>query len=153
MERFLIIAIVAAFCTVAPSTHVVAEADLFQQAVNYVFTGRIDPQDGPKIVDRSACVVVMRDPRFERFIRYHLGRFKMDVARFTKKYAGTQTLYELDVEGDNVVIEYLAMDKATVVQGYRSAQIRLPGNIDQTQKALAIITEHCKADQPKSPFG
>jgi hypothetical protein len=76
----------------------------------------------------------------------------MDSARMTKKYAGTKTLYQLDVEGDDLVIEYLAMDKTTVVQGYKSAQIPLPGNIDQAEKALKIITERCKADQPKSPF-
>jgi hypothetical protein len=77
----------------------------------------------------------------------------MDTARFTKKYAGTQTLYELDVDGDTPIIEYLAMDKKTITQSYKSAQIPLPGNIDQTQKALQIITRQCKSDQPKSPFG
>ena len=95
----------------------------------------------------------MRDPKFDRLIRYYLARFKMDTARVTKKYAGTQTLYELDVDGDTPIIEYLAMDKKTIAQSYKSAQIPLPGNIDQTQKALQIITKQCKSDQPKSPFG
>ena len=33
--------------------------DVFQQAVNYVFTGKIDPGAGPEIVDRKSCVVVV----------------------------------------------------------------------------------------------
>ena len=154
MRRLVILATAAAFGMIAMQTRGGTPApDLFQQAVNYVFTGSIDPQGGPEIVDRNACVIVMRDPKFERFIRYYLARFKMDTARFTKKYAGTQTLYELDVDGDTPIIEYLAMDKKTITQSYKSAQIPLPGNIDQTQKALQIITRQCKSDQPKSPFG
>src|SRR5690242_10408989 len=54
-----------------------SEADVFQQAVNYVFTGNIEPQDGPEIVDRKSCIVVMRDPKFNRYIRYYLNRFNM----------------------------------------------------------------------------
>jgi hypothetical protein len=153
MRRFVVVAFASAFGMIGLQSAAATAPDLFQQAVNYVFTGRIDPQSGPEIVDRNACIIVMRDPKFERFIRYYLARFKMDTARFTKKYAGTQTLYELDVEGDAPVIEYLAMDKTTIVQGYKSAQIPLLGNIDQTQKALQIITKHCAAAQPKSPFG
>jgi len=37
-----------------------SEDDVFQQAVNYIFTGRIDPKDGPEIVDPKACIVVGR---------------------------------------------------------------------------------------------
>ena len=56
-------------------------------------------------------------------------------------------------KGDDDVIEYLNMDKNTVIQGYQSAHISLPGNIDQTRKALDIIFKnYCKAEQPKSPF-
>ncbi len=153
-RRLVLMATAAAVGVIAPQVRGGTPVpDLFQQAVNYVFTGKLDPQGGPEIVDRAACVIVMRDPRFERFIRYYLARFKMDTARFTKKYAGTQELYELDVEGDTPVIEYLAMDKATILQRYKSAQIPLPGNIEQAQKALRIITTQCKSDQPKSPFG
>jgi hypothetical protein len=40
-----------------------------------------------------------------------------------------------------------------VEQAYKSAQIPLPGNFDQTQKALKIIfADYCKADQLKTPF-
>jgi hypothetical protein len=77
----------------------------------------------------------------------------MDSAAFTKTYAGSQPLYELEVESDNILIEYLDIDKSTVTQGYKSAHIRLPGNIDQTQKALKIIfADYCKAEQQKAPF-
>ena len=77
----------------------------------------------------------------------------MDDALFDKKYSGSRVSYELNVKGDDVVIEYLNLDKKTVIQGYRSAQIPLPGDIDQTQKALRIIfTDHCKAEKPKTPF-
>ena len=131
----------------------VAEADLFQVAINYVFTGKTDPQEALEIVDRKSCIIVMRDPKFKRYIRYYLSRFKMDTIRFNKTYAGRQELYDLEVEGDSVLLEYLDMDKTTVVQGYKSAHIPLPGNIDQTQKALKIIlADHCTADQPKTPF-
>lgn len=130
-----------------------AQADVFQQAVNYVFTGRVDAKDGPQIVDRQACVVTMRDPKFNRTIRYYLQRFNMDAALFDKKYAGSKVIYQLDVKGDDDVIEYLAPDGKTVTQGYRSAQIALPGDIDQTQKALKIIfSQYCKTETPKSPF-
>ncbi|TMJ04285.1 MAG: hypothetical protein E6G97_07210 [Alphaproteobacteria bacterium] len=130
-----------------------AEADVFQQAVNYVFTGQVDPQGGPEIVDRRSCIVVVRDPRFNRYIRYYLSRFKMDDALFDKTYAGSRVLYEVNVKGDDTVIEYLTPDKSAVIQGYRSAQIPLPGDIDQTRKALRIIfTDYCKAETPKTPF-
>jgi hypothetical protein len=94
----------------------------------------------------------MRDPRFPRYIRYYFDRFKIDGARITKRYAGARTLYELDIESDNVIIEYLSLDKTTLVQGYRSAQIPLPGDIGQTQKALQIVAERCRPDQSKNPF-
>lgn len=77
----------------------------------------------------------------------------MDTAGFPKTYAGSQVLYELDVASDNILIEYLDMDKTTVQRGYKSAHIPLPGNIDQTQKALKIIfADYCKAERPKDPF-
>lgn len=126
---------------------------MFQQAVNYVFTGRIDPRDGPEIVDRKSCVVVVPDPKYKRYARYYLSRFKMDIARVNKKYSGPQVFYELEVQGDEVLLEYLNADKTTVAFGFKSAQISLPGNIDQTERALKLIfAGHCKADKPKAPF-
>jgi len=131
----------------------VAQADLFQEAINYVFTGKTDPPDAPVIVDRTSCIVVMHDPKYPRYIRYYLSRFKMDTANFNKIYAGSQTLYNLEVTGDDVLLEYLGLDKTTVGERYKSAQIPLPGNFDQTQKALKIIfADHCKADLTKTPF-
>ena len=130
-----------------------AVADKFQQAVNYVFTGRIDPQAAPEIVDREACVVVLRDPKYNRYIRYHLERFNMADALFEKKYSGPRVSYELSVKGDDVLLEYLSPDKKTVTAGYRSAQIPLPGEIELTRKALDIVfKDHCKPEAPKSPF-
>ena len=135
------------------SLQAVVEDDVFQQAINYIFTGRIDPKDGPDIVDRKSCIVVVPEPNLNRYARYYLKRFKMDVARISKKYAGRQILYELEVEGDDVILEYLKADKTTVDFGFKSAHISLPGNIDQTEKALHLVfAEHCKADKPKSPF-
>ena len=127
--------------------------DLLQQAFNYVFTGNIAPKDGPEIVDKPSCIVVIRDPRFPRFIRYYFGRLRSDNSIITKTYAGRQTLYKLEVESDNVVVEYLSVDKTNAVQAYKSAQIDLPGDIDQTQKALKVIADRCNGDQSKSPFG
>jgi hypothetical protein len=130
-----------------------AGEDLFQKAVNYVFTGQVDPREAPEIVDRKSCVIVMRDPKFNRYIRYYLLRFKMDDALFDKNYSGSRVSYRLSVKGDDILIEYLDPDRRTVMQGYRSAQIPLPGEIEQTQKALQIIfTDHCKAEKQKSPF-
>ena len=147
---FAAVSFLGAVCLRTPA---LAEADVFQKAVNYVFTGEVDPPDGPEIVDRKSCVVVMRDPKFKRYIRYYLGRFNMDDALFGKKYSGARVFHELNVKGDDVVIEYLDLDKKTVIQGYRSAQVPLPGDIDQTRKALRIIfTDHCKPEKPKTPF-
>jgi hypothetical protein len=129
-----------------------AEADRLQQAINYVFTGRIDPPDAPEIVDRDACVVVVPDPRFKRYIRYYLGRFRIEDALFDKRYAGSRVDYVLDVRGDDVILEYLGADKQTVAQSYRSAQIPLPGDIDQTRKALQIVADRCKSKKSNAPF-
>lgn len=135
-----------------PGDIAAAEPDLFKQAVDYMFTGRIDPREGPEIVDREGCVVIVPDTRFERFARYYLGRFHLEDARVTTRYSGPRARYDLDVRGDEVVLEYLRPDKTTVIQGYRSAQIALPGEINATQKALKIIADHCKADSAKVPF-
>jgi len=134
-------------------TRAQGETDLFQQAVNYIFTGYVDPQNGPEIVDRKSCVILLRDPNFNQYIRYYLSRFKMDDALFDKKYSGSRVSSEMTIKGDDTVIEYLKPDKKTVIQAYRSAQIALPGDIDQTRKALRIVfTNYCKADTPKTLF-
>ena len=125
-RRPSVVAAASLFGIVSLQTPALSEVDVFQQAINYVFTGKIDPQDGPEIVDRKSCVIVLRDPKFNRYIRYYLSRFNMDDAIFGKKYSGSRPYYELDVKGDDVVIEYLNPDKKAVVQGYRSAQIPLP---------------------------
>jgi hypothetical protein len=145
---------VAAVVAATPcwSVRASAEADRFQQAVNYVFTGRIDPQSAPDIVDRTACVVVVRDTKYNRYIRYYLGRFRIEEALFDKRYSGSRVNYVLDVRGDDVIVEYLSSDKQTVAQSYRSAQIPLPGDIDQTRKALQIVEDHCKAKKSNAPF-
>jgi hypothetical protein len=152
-RRLLGVAAVTLWSAVGLHTPALAEADVFQKAINYVFTGEIGPADGPEIVDRKSCVVVMRDPKFNRYIRYYMSRFKMDTALYAKKYSGSRVFYELNLKGDDVVVEYLKTDKKTVTEGYRSAQIPLPGNIDQTRKALRIIfTDHCKPEKPKTLF-
>jgi hypothetical protein len=76
----------------------------------------------------------------------------LNSARFTKRYSGARTLYDLEVEGDDVILEYLTPDKRTVMQGYRTAHILLPGDIEPTQKALQIISDKCKAESPRIPF-
>jgi hypothetical protein len=129
------------------------DGDLFQRAVNYAFTGQVDPKEAPQITDREGCIVVMRDPKFNRFIRYHLRRFKMDDALFDKNYSGSRVSYELNVKGDNTLLEYLDPDRKTVLQAYRSAEIPLPGEIDQSQKALKIIfSQFCQSEKQKAPF-
>lgn len=152
--RLLLAVAAASFSwSLPPQARAAAEDDVFQQAVNYVFTGRIDPRDGPEIVDRKSCVVVVPDPKYKRYARYYLSRFKMDIARISKKYAGPQILYELEVQADDILLEYLNADKKTVAYGFKSAQISLPGDIDQTERALKLIfTGHCKSDRPKAPF-
>jgi hypothetical protein len=143
----------ATLLLLAPWSRAPAAEDLLQEAINYVFTGRIDPIDGPEIVDRKSCVVVVPEPKFKRYARYYLSRFKMETSRISKKYAGSQPLYELEVEGDDVIFEYLKPDKTTVDYGFRSAHISLPGDIGQTEKALALIfSQYCKPQPPKGPF-
>jgi hypothetical protein len=149
----LAVAAVSVLWTGTLQDRAVADDDVLQQAVNYVFTGRIDPQDGPEIADRKSCVVVVPDVKFKRYIRYYLSRFKMEASRISKTYSGARVLYELEVEGDDNIVEYLHIDKTTVDFGLRSAHISLPGNIDQTEKALRrIFDEYCKAEKPKTPF-
>lgn len=151
--RTIAAAATIAFGTTAFPEYSPAEIDLFQQAVNYVFTGNVAPQNAPEIVDRESCVVIVPDPRTDGFIRYYMARFRMEDALFDKIYSGSQVVYKLDVKGNDTIIEYLSSDKHTVRQQYRSAQIPLPGDIDQTQKAFRIIfADYCKPQNPKGPF-
>ena len=148
----LAIAVASFLWTITLQTRAVPEDDVFQQAVNYVFTGKIDPRAGPEIVDRKSCVVVVPE-KFGGYARYYLTRFKMDDARISNKYSGREVSYELEVAGDDILVEYLKIDKTTVDYGFKSAHISLPGNIDQIKRALQLIfAEYCKADKPKSPF-
>ena len=152
MKKLLLFATVAALVHLALLARAVAD-DVFQQAVNYIFTGTIDPKTAPEIVDRKSCIVVVPDPRFNRFARYYLSRFKMNVSLISKKYSGTRTLYELDVDGDDVILEYLGPDRTTVLEAFKSAQISLPGDFDRTQKAMKIVfSDTCKAEESKAPF-
>ena len=127
-----------------------AEDDPLQKAVNYLFTGRNDPQNAPEILDRKSCVVVVSDPKSKRPTRYYLGRFRMDTAFINKTYAGSDTAYSLDVKGAEVIVEYLDLDKSTVLHGHKSAQISLPGDPDQTNAALALIASLCTNGNPKA---
>ena len=136
-----------------PHDPAAAEDDLLQKAINYVFTGEVDPKDAPEIVDRKSCAVVVPDPKEKRFIRYYLTRLRLDDPNIDSTYAGRQVHYQLDVESGTIVLEYLGLDKTTVLNGYKSAQISLPGDIDQTKKAIALIAARCKQDSaPKLPF-
>src|SRR6476646_3422666 len=130
-----------------------AETDVLQEAVNYVFTGMLTPEKGPKIVDRQSCVVIVPEEKNRRYARYYLSRFKMDISRIVTTYSGRQTFYTLEVEGDDVIIEYLGLDQTTVMTAFRTADISLPGKIDLTQRALKVIfNDYCKAEKAKPPF-
>lgn len=155
-KRLSVAIVVAFFTWMAPQqTRAVTEDDVFQQAINYIFTGQIDPNPKlrPEIVDRKACVVVVPEPNSNRYARYYLKRFKMEIYRISKRYAGRRVFYELEVEGDDTIFESLKADKTTVEFGLRSIHISLPGNIDQTEKALKLVfAEYCKRDKQKSLF-
>ena len=144
---------IAAVLAIASTAQAEEPDRLFVQAVNYIFTGRIDPPDGPEITDAKSCIVIIPEPKFNRYARYYLSRIKLDTARISKKYAGPQITYEWEVEGDDVIFEYLKPDKKTVDYGFRSAHIALPGNVEQTERAIALIySKHCKREQQKGPF-
>jgi hypothetical protein len=147
--RLLMAATAVAFWAQQPA---IAEDDLLQKAVNYALTGTVEPTDPPEIVDRKSCIVVMRDPKWNRYIRYYLTRLRLDEPNITSTYSGRHVSYQLDAAGDQIVVEYLNPDKTTVTIGYRSAQIPLPGEIDQTKKALGLIAERCKSGATKLPF-
>ena len=149
----LVVVITSFLMTSVLQTPAMPADDAFQQMINYVFTGQIAPGDAPEIVDRKLCSVLVHETKFNRYARYYLSRFKMDTSRISKTYVGTQVHFELEVEGDDVILEYLKADKRTVDYGFKSAHISLPGNIEQTEKALRLIfAEHCKSENPKPPF-
>ena len=100
----LAIAVASFLWTITLQTRAVPKDDVFQQAVNYVFTGKIDPRAAPEIVDRKSCVVVVPE-KFGGYARYYLTRFKMDDARISNKYSGREVSYELEVAGDDVLVE------------------------------------------------
>jgi hypothetical protein len=139
---------VVVFLWIVPLQILALEDDPLQKAVNYLFTGRNDPQDAPEILDRKSCVVVVSDPKFKQTVRYYLGRFRMDTAFINKTYAGSETVYSLDVKGAEVIVEYLDPGKSMVLHGHKSAQISLPGDIDQISKALALIASLCRNGKP-----
>ena len=74
----------------------------------------------------------------------------MDTAFINKTYAGSETAYSLDVKGAEIIVEYLDLDRSTVLHGHKSAQISLPGDIDQISKALALIANLCTNGNPKA---
>jgi hypothetical protein len=150
VRRCLVGGVVLFFCIVPPQIRALAEDDPLQKAINYLFTGRNNPQVAPKILDRKSCVVVVPDPKSKQSIRYYLGRFRIDTAFINKTYAGSETVYSLDVKGADVIVEYLDLDKSTVLHGHKSAQISLPGDIDQTNIALALIASLCTNNKPKA---
>ena len=47
----------------------------------------------------------------------------MERSRISNTYSGRHTNYTLEVDGDDVIIEYLKPDQTTVINGYKSAQI------------------------------
>jgi hypothetical protein len=128
-----------------------AETDKLQQAITYVFTGSIAPQSRVAIVDLKPCVVIVSEPENNRAVRYHLSRFKPDWFRFETRYVGRTPTYQLYVEGDEDVVEFLNTDM-TVSHGHRTARFALPGDIDQSKRALQLIADECKPDKPKPLF-
>jgi hypothetical protein len=149
METVAAAAVVALMSVLTPLAS--ADNDVLMQAINYVFTGRIDPERGPELVDRNACVVTVPAPGGTRAVRYHLSRFRLDAPRFEKVYVGRTPNYRLVAEGDDNVVEFLNPDKS-VLHGQRTVQIPLPGDFEQSQRALRVIAERCKATRPKPSF-
>jgi hypothetical protein len=153
LRMCLVAAAASLFLMASLQDRAAAEDDVFQHAVNYVFTGRIDPEVSPEIINRKSCVVVVPVAKFEKYARYYLMRFKTDTFHISKIYAGPQVSYELSVRGDDIIVEYLNIDKVTIEFGLKSADIPLPGNIEQTERALHLIfDEYCKPEKPKMPF-
>ena len=70
-------------------------------------------------------MVVVAEPENNRSVRYYLSRFKPDSFRFEKRYVGRAPTYQLYVEGDEDVVEFLNTDM-TVSHGHRTARTPWP---------------------------
>ena len=149
MKAFASAAMLLASIVLHP--HAFAETSKLQQAITYVFTGSIEPQNRIEIADRKLCLVVVAEPENNRSVRYYLSRFKPERFRFEKRYVGRTPTYQLYVEGDEDVVEFLNAD-GTVSHGHRTARIAAPGDIDQTKRALQLIAAECKPEKPKPLF-
>ena len=90
------------------------EDDPLQKAVNYLFTGRNDPQDAPEILDRKSCVVVVPDSKSKQTIRYYLGRFRMDTA--FEQYPGVKEAAGRTTEAQSGVLRYARSQHRTLVE-------------------------------------
>ena len=88
VRRCLAGGVVVFLWIVSQQIRALAEDDPLQKAVNYLFTGRNNPQDAPEILDRKLCVVVVPDPKSNQSIRYYLVRFSIDTAFINKTYSG-----------------------------------------------------------------
>lgn len=141
----------SALCMSAMATPAVAQDDVLPKAIRYLFTGTIDPETAPVIADLASCTVIVTDPQYNRSIRYHLNRFRPDRSRFESSYAGRTANYVLFVEGDDDVVEFLNPDM-TVAHSHRTARIALAGELDQTERALQVISEQCRPKKPKPLF-
>ncbi len=128
-----------------------AETDRLRQAITYIFTGSIEPQENIEVADGTPCVVIVSEPDRNRISRYHLRRFKPETFRFEQRYVGRTPTYQLYVEGDEDVIEFLSSDRS-VSHSHRTARFALPGDIDQSRRALRLISEQCKPEKPKPLF-
>ncbi len=149
MRAFFIAVMVLA--SIVVPTRAFSESEKLRQAITYVFTGSIEPHDTIEIVDPKLCVVTVSEPDRNRSVRYYLSRFNPDTFRFEKRYVGRTPTYQLYVEGDEDVVEFLNPDK-TVSHGHRTARFALPGDIDQSERALRVIADECKPDKPKPLF-
>ncbi|HZP75562.1 MAG TPA: hypothetical protein VFB45_05415 [Pseudolabrys sp.] len=154
LTRLLAAGLAGVLAAVAAAPPARADNDALQHAVNYLFTGRVDPgaDTAPEIVERAGCVVVVPRPQDKDYVRYYLGRFDLDAAFVDKTYSGAQARYTLDVKGAATIVEYLGRDKRTVQQAYKSVQISLPGELDLINRALARIGAACKDNKPKADF-
>ncbi len=152
MRRVSAIAVAAMVGLVPMHSQSVAEDDVLEKAINYLFTAKTDPSDGLEFVDRKSCAVLVSDRKNKRFAKYYLSRFHMDDSSIIKRYAGSHVLYQLEVRGDDTIVEYTNLDKTTVIQAYDSAQIPLPGTLEEIRKSIKIISSACKPENVKAPF-
>ena len=141
----------AALSMLPMTTPAHAETDVLPKAISYLFTGKIDPENAPSITDRTSCIVIVTDPQYKRSIRYYLSRFRPDRSRFETSYSGRIANYVLFVEGDDDVVEFLNPDM-TVAHGHRTARISVAGDLDQTERALQVISDQCRPKKPKPLF-